>query len=560
MRLLVSSKTRAEAALGPNLGSGISGAKTEGDILSPVTLPCGLTVPNRFAKVALYEHLAAIFGGPPNVRHYALYSKWAQGNWGIVMTGNVQIDRNHLSLGRDITIPRVLTRDTVRPFEELAQSIHGADTENRPLAILQLSHGGRQSPNIIGGRWPFVSPLAPSASRLNLDSESPAWTVSGLISRFFYQTPRAMSLKDIEDVVEAFVRSAKLAVGAGFDGIELHAAHGYLLAEFISPQSNLRTDQYSASANPLRLLLQIATAVREVVPSEFALGIKLNAADYAHGAASDETLVLQHVREIANWRMIDFIEVSGGTYERPEFITGSLGSKRQAIFSRFSRLALHELEQLQETTPGLQRPLILLTGGLSSVDLMESALRHKHADLLGIGRLSILSPRLPRALMESPREQRYLEPSPPVSDIKPWDMEPLYSPTSWYTVEMIALAPIIYLWSLTPKFLKPRFPRYIGAGLEVSWYTVAMRNLAAAEAPDYRRIYAGSGLGAFVRMWFYAAPGGGPWFWLFVAMLSATAAVGVAFKFLTPSLISRGCAYNSFNFDSQMLLCLQALF
>ena len=173
----------------------------------------------------MYEHMAALFGGPPNARHYALYEKWANAGWGIVMTGNVQVDSRHVSLGRDIIVPRILTDDAVRPFRELARVIHDTNTTDRPLTILQLSHCGRQSANIIGGRWPFVSPLAPSALRLDLD-ESPPWSFSGLLSRLMFQTPREMTLEDIDNVVAAFVRGAKLAARAGFDGVELQAGHG----------------------------------------------------------------------------------------------------------------------------------------------------------------------------------------------------------------------------------------------------------------------------------------------------------------------------------------------
>ncbi|GJE85310.1 FMN-linked oxidoreductase [Phanerochaete sordida] len=495
-------------------------AEPDAALLSPVPLPCGLTSPNRLVKVAMYEHLAALFGGPPNAQHYALYSKWAQGSWGIIMTGNVQVDSHHLSLGRDMVVPPALTDDAVAPFKALAHIIHGEYTAEGPLAIMQLSHCGRQSANILGGRWPFVSPLAPSALRLDLD-KSPPWTVSGLLSRLMFQTPREMSRQDIEGVVRAFARGAHLALRSGFDGVEIHAGHGYLIAEFISPQSNVRMDEYSSSTSPLRLLSQVVLAIREVVPPRFAIGIKLNAADYAQGSC-DEDLVLQHVREIAEWRTVDFIEVSGGNYENPEFISGGSGSKRQAIFSRFSKSALRELEKLQEASPGLQRPLVLLTGGLSSVDVMTSALDHNHADLLGIGRLSVLCPHLPSTLKEPARN--HLEPPALVPGIKPWDMEPLYSPTSWHTVEMVVLLPVLYLWNLIPTSLRPRFPRLIGAGAEMAWYTVAMRNLAAAGTPDYRHIYAGPGLGAVVRMWLYVAPGDWSWLWLLAPVCCAASA------------------------------------
>lgn len=177
----------------------------------------------------MYEHMASLFGGPPNEAHFALYSKWAAANWGMILTGNIQVAKDHLSLGRDIVIPEVLTEESIKPFEKLAKAMHGpGTTSGHPLAIMQLSHGGRQSANILGGRWPFVPPLAPSAVRLDLDagSKSAIPSVSGLLSRFLFQTPREMSAVDIDMTVEAFVRGAKLAAQSGFDGVELHASHG----------------------------------------------------------------------------------------------------------------------------------------------------------------------------------------------------------------------------------------------------------------------------------------------------------------------------------------------
>ena len=222
-----------------------------------------------------------------------------------------------------------------------------------------------------------------------------------------------------------------------------------------------------------------------------------------------------------------------------EFMTGNSGSKRQAIFSHFSQTALQELERLHEAnpTPDFRRPLVLLTGGLSSVDLMTSALHRRHADLLGIGRLSVLCPHLPRMLKEFAGEQRRLEPPLLACGVKPWDMEPLYSPASWHTVEMVVLQRVLYVWSLIPNSLRPQFPRLIGAGTEMAWYTVAMRNLAAAEVPAYRRIYAGSSLGAIIRMWLYVAPGSCTASWLLLCRLTFVPIVAVILWFFFLALL-----------------------
>lgn len=180
----------------------------------------------------MYEHLAEMFGGPPNANHFALYSQWAQHNWGMIITGNVQVSSSHLSLGRDVTIPEEISEETLRPFRKLARIIHhdhfgleySSQTSSHSLAIMQLSHAGRQSPRILGGRF-STPPLAPSAVPLRSERDENS-VMSYLFHRLLFQMPREMSLADIDKVTAAFVKGARLAVLAGFDGVQLHAAHG----------------------------------------------------------------------------------------------------------------------------------------------------------------------------------------------------------------------------------------------------------------------------------------------------------------------------------------------
>ncbi|KAG6875496.1 hypothetical protein C0992_003583 [Termitomyces sp. T32_za158] len=186
---------------------------------------------------------------------------------------------------------------------------------------MQLSHAGRQSLNLIGGRPPFQPPLAPSPIRVA--SNGSGW-ISKVIHSFAFQQPIEMSVKDIDDVVEAFIKGARVASEAGFDGVQLHAAHGYLLAQFISIKSNTREDSYSCHPNnALRLLYRIVSAIRSSTSEDFVIGIKLNAADYvAHGHDDPNAYgrVLVHFKSIAQWGLVDFIEVSGGDYEKPGIV------------------------------------------------------------------------------------------------------------------------------------------------------------------------------------------------------------------------------------------------
>lgn len=156
----------------------------------------------------------------------------------MIITGNVQVSPTHLTLGRDVTLPVTLTEETLKPYKNLADILHGRSVDvdgvhypampNHPLAIMQLSHAGRQSPNLLGGRRLFASPLAPSPIGLGsgLNSKGEDNILSKLCYRFLFQTPREMTSVDIDDVVAQFVKGTEVAAKAGYDGVQLHVAHG----------------------------------------------------------------------------------------------------------------------------------------------------------------------------------------------------------------------------------------------------------------------------------------------------------------------------------------------
>lgn len=198
----------------------------------------------------MYEHLSKRLGGPPNASLNALYECWSQGDWGMIFTGNVQVDPEHLSLGWDVVIPKRGTHDTqqLEKFKQWANTIKGSKSGNRndrrPLAIMQLSHAGRQSPNFLGGRRLFKRPLSSSATRVgtgpnNRASQNASFAVqwiSCIAYAIFFQTAREATLGDIDAIVDAFVRAAQVAFEAGFDGVELHSAHGCKYWPFLYPR------------------------------------------------------------------------------------------------------------------------------------------------------------------------------------------------------------------------------------------------------------------------------------------------------------------------------------
>ena len=177
-----------------------------------------------------------------------------------------------------------------------AEAVHTANAGTRLIA--QISHAGRQTPISVTG-----SAAPPSASALpRVKQALPVFNPS-----------RAMRADEVSEVVERFAATAALAQSAGFDGVQIHAAHGYLLAQFLSPLSNQRTDRYGGSAeNRRRLLIEIVRAVRATVRAGFVVGIKLNSADFQRGGFSeDESMAV--VAELLALDAVDFLEVSGGS-------------------------------------------------------------------------------------------------------------------------------------------------------------------------------------------------------------------------------------------------------
>ena len=179
-----------------------------------------------------------MYGGPPNQYHMGLYAEWSKHDWGMIVTGNIQVSRDHLTLGRDVVVPEILNEETLAPFKKLARTIQAVDSREpstRPLAVMQLSHAGRQSANFIGGRKWGVAPMAPSPVRVGSNkrvrsrdgvTSLDAQDTPDPLFRALFQPPREMTLHDIKRVQQAFIRGALTALEAGFDGIQLHCAHG----------------------------------------------------------------------------------------------------------------------------------------------------------------------------------------------------------------------------------------------------------------------------------------------------------------------------------------------
>lgn len=298
----------------------------------PLTLSCGLRLPNRIVKAAMAEQLADA-SGLPNERHFGVYKNWAEGGFGMVITGkinsddhyqrnrllltilsigNVQIDPRYLGAPGDVFLPSTSSSAASKDALLTAwKSYAQACTNNNTISIVQINHPGRQSPLGAGSRGIFAKSIAPSAIPLDFNGG----IVGDVIQKVMFGCPRAMSKDEIAEVVSRFAQTAVLAEEAGFHGCEIHAAHGYLLSQFMSAKTNVREDEYGGSAaNRVRIVVEIIRAIREKVPKNFAVGVKLNSVDQQGEEMKDRLEQLRLLKETGG---LDFIEVSGGTYESP---------------------------------------------------------------------------------------------------------------------------------------------------------------------------------------------------------------------------------------------------
>lgn len=324
-------------------------------------LNSNVTSKNRWFKSAMSESLATT-QHYPSKELIELYRTWAKGGSGIVVTGNVMIDRTALGETGNVVLD---TDQDLKRFEQWAK----AGTEDHTLLFMQLNHPGKQVIKGVASSAvaPSAVPYAPSFQR-------------------FFPTCRALTRKEIHQIIRAFANAASLAEKSGFSGVQLHAAHGYLISQFLSPIHNRRHDHYGGSiANRFRFLKEIYWAVREATGPAFPISVKLNSADFMKAGFSqaDARYVIQELEREG----VDLIEISGGTYERPAMFMKELrdsSKEREAYFAEFA-----DSVKKETAIP------IALTGGFRSLNAMEEALRKETTDMIGVARPLVLYPDLP---------------------------------------------------------------------------------------------------------------------------------------------------------------------
>ncbi len=337
---------------------------------SPLTLPCGITVPNRIGKAPLSEQLGDRHNSPTEELN-VLFSRWARGGSGLLITGNIMVDR------RSVGEPRNVVIEDDRDLGKLAKWAAAAKSAGAP-AIAQINHPGRQA--LAGVATRFV---APSAVRVNIPGAP-------------FPTPKALTHEEILEIIERFATASKVCVDAGFDGVQLHGAHGYLVSQFLSPLVNKRDDEWGGDAERRRrFALELATAMRAAVGPDKILSVKLNSADFQRGGFSeDESL---EVIEALGDQGVDLLEVSGGTYEKPAMVGAAHRKSEEKKSERTKAREAYFLEFAERARTITQMPL-MVTGGLRSAQAMQEALS-EGIDMVGLGRPVCLEPDLPGRLI-----------------------------------------------------------------------------------------------------------------------------------------------------------------
>jgi 2,4-dienoyl-CoA reductase-like NADH-dependent reductase (Old Yellow Enzyme family) len=334
---------------------------TSTELFSPLVLPSGGTLRSRIAKAAMEEGMAGS-SQLPDERLISLYRRWAAGGAGLLITGNVMVHAEALTGPRGVVLDE---RAPLEPFSRWAQ----AGKAGGAAIWMQISHPGRQvqaaMPGVVWG---------PSAVAVDLGRHS---------KRF--GRPVAMTEEQIRATVERFATTAELAEQAGFDGVEVHAAHGYLLSQFLSPLVNKRSDAWGGSLeNRARLLLDVVRAIRTVVSSSFAVAVKLNSADFQRGGfdVDDAARVIAMLDPLD----VDLVELSGGSYESPAMAGRPTDGRTAAREAYFLELA----GDLAKTSP---LPL-MLTGGITRRETAATVLASGVA-LVGMGTAIAATPDLP---------------------------------------------------------------------------------------------------------------------------------------------------------------------
>lgn len=355
-------------------------------LFGPLRLPCGSSLGNRIIKSAMSDSLGDGTGHPTDAQ-CRLYRRWAEGGLAVSIIGEVQ--GNPFFAEKPGNLVLTASADLAR-FRALARS---GEVDGAQLWV-QLGHAGALA------YAPTSAPMGPSALDL-----------PGLRCR-------EISLAEIAALPGEMAATAVLARQVGFGGVQVHAAHGFLLSQFLSPLFNRRNDRYGGDiTNRMRVLLEVIEAVRSAVGPDFPVAVKLNSSDQLEGGlGEDEALAVVEALERTS---IDLIDISGGTYF-PGAKSASDSSGGGPYFLEFAARA-----RTRTSKP------LMLTGGIKTRAQACAVLASGAVDVVGLARAFCLEPSLP-ALW---KQGRTLAPAFPR-----FAETPLGGVTAWFTLRMTALA------------------------------------------------------------------------------------------------------------------------
>ena len=353
--------------------------KTMTVITDKLDLPCGVEIKNRICKGAMTEGLADAQNRATS-QHVNLYDRWSSGGAAILLTGNVQVDHRFLERPGNVVIEGQQTNEQLSRLISYAE----AGTKNDTHLWMQISHAGRQTPASVA-----ETPVAPSEVQLEMPGAQ-------------FGKPRALSHEEILDIIQKFSHCANIAQDTGFTGVQIHGAHGYLISEFLSPDINLRQDEWGGTLEKrAKFLIETVRSVRKAVGENFPVSLKLNSADFQKGGFSHEDAI-----QVATWlneEGLDLLEISGGTYEQPHLVGIDMGLNPERAEKRRESTIAREayfLDYARDIRTVFKSPL-MVTGGFRSTKGMNNALNENACDVIGIARPFCIDPDIANKLLNN---------------------------------------------------------------------------------------------------------------------------------------------------------------
>jgi 2,4-dienoyl-CoA reductase-like NADH-dependent reductase (Old Yellow Enzyme family) len=346
-------------------------------LFTPFTLPNGVIIQNRLCKAAMEENMAEA-GQVPGQALVNLYESWSNAaagedaGPGIMLSGNVMVDPTAMTGPGGVVLAAgtLDSPDLREKFETWAKAGKAGGSK----FVMQISHPGRQLFANMG-----IEPVSASDTKVTLE---------GMADKMFAPA-RALSEDEIRGLIRRFAETALAAQAAGFDGVEVHSAHGYLIAQFLSPLTNFREDAWGGPLeNRARFLLEIVRTIRDRVNSDFIVGVKLNSADFQRGGfdiADSEQVV-----DWLNGEAVDFVEISGGSYESSAMMGNSQDGRLESSTAKRELYFFDFAKRISETA---KMPL-MVTGGVTKRETAENALEEAGVDFVGLGRAFAYNPTL----------------------------------------------------------------------------------------------------------------------------------------------------------------------